>query len=210
MIKPPPRNRWVFALALVALAALVAGLGWLLLDRQRGGTPREKAAPAAESAKARPALPDLAGRVLAVGCRQGECMWLRAVRVEIVTASPRGELRRLVGRGGRSLYADEAPDAYSASVPVRWEARDRASYAFCSTERPAYAFPDETGALILHFLDLFELGGYQMASAGMYMRVCHDLPFDGENAAALQRLGYRPGTRSEQIENAAPEDLARF
>lgn len=207
MIRPPPRNRWTFAVALAALVALVAGLGWLVLDRRRGEAPKEKAAPSAE---ARAALPDLAGRVLSVGCRQGECVWLRVARVETMSAGPHGELRRLAGREGRSLYADEAPEAYSAAVPVQWEAGDASSYAFCSTERPAYAFPDETGALILHYLDLFDLGGYQLASARMYMRICHDLPFDGEETAPLRSLGYRPGTRSEQVEDAAPGDLARF
>ena len=211
MRDPQARRRWILAAVIAAVvAALVASLGSALLDRRRGEAPRETTAPAAESAKARPALPDLAGQILPVGCRQGECVWLRAARVETVSASPRGELRRLAGREGRSLYGDEAPDAYSASVPVQWEARDKSSYAFCSTERPAYAFPDESGALILHYLDLFDLGGYQMASARMYMRICHDVAFDGEDAVALRSYGYRPGTRSGQVEDAAPGDLARF
>jgi hypothetical protein len=93
---------------------------------------------------------------------------------------------------------------------VAWEARDRHEYAFCSTERPAYAFPDETGRLILHYLDLFSLAGYQLPSATVYMRACHDRTLNWENRAALRRLGYRPGTRSDQVEGAAPEDLARF
>jgi hypothetical protein len=211
MSETPPRRRWILAAVIAAcVAALVAALVSTLLDRRPAESSKDAVAPAAGNAGAWPALPDLAGRILPVACRQGECVWLRVARVETVTATPRGELRRLTGRGGRSLYRDEAPEAYGASVPVRWEAEDRSSYAFCSAERPAYAFPDETGALVLHYLDLFDLGGYQMASARMYLLVCHDLPFDGEDAAPLRSLGYRPGTRSEQVEDAAPEDLARF
>ncbi|HYI64517.1 MAG TPA: hypothetical protein VEW71_06485 [Allosphingosinicella sp.] len=198
----PPRSRWIPVTAMAVFAAIAVALGWFLLDPRHG-----------EAAAQTPSLPDLAGRVLEPSCRQGQCRWLRVVRLETVSATARGELRRLVARGGSSRYGDEAPQAYSAAVPVRWEAQDRADYAFCSIERPAYAFPGEpgeTGGLVLHYLDLFDLGGYQLSSATMYMRLCHDLPFDPEDAAPLRRLGYRPGTRSEQVEGVAPEDLARF
>jgi hypothetical protein len=156
-------------------------------------------------------MPDLAGRVIQVGCRQGECVWLRMVRLEAAAANPHGELRRLIGRGGSSLYRNGIPPrAYGRGVRVRWDARDHREYVFCSTERPAHAFPDDGGGLILHYLDLFALAGYQMSSATMYMRACHGRSFDWEDRAALRRLGYRPGTRRDQVEDAAPGDLARF
>jgi hypothetical protein len=219
MSDTPPGHRWILVVGAVALAALVALLGWFLVERPSGEAPAKVAAPAApkppsppprEDAAAQPALPALAGRILLSGCRQGQCAWVRVVRLETVTVAARGELRRLVGRSGMSLFNDEAPDSYSASVRVRWAAQDRSSYAFCSTARPAYAFPDDEGHLYLHYLDLFDLAGYQTASATMYMRICHDLPSYFEDATALRNLGYHPGTRNEQIEDAAPEDLARF
>lgn len=155
--------------------------------------------------------PSLAGRVILSGCRQGECAWLRVVRTETAARNAHGELRRLIGRAGTSLYRNGIPPrAYGRAVRVTWHARDHREYVFCSGERPAHAFPSETGGLILHYLDLFNLAGYQMASATIYMRACHDRRFNWEDRATLRRLGYRPGTRSDQVEDAAPEDLARF
>ena len=160
---------------------------------------------------AAPAMPALAGRVLLSGCRQGECAWLRVARVESVRANAHGELRRLVGRRGTSRYGDgDPPRAYGARVRIDWERRDRSDYAFCSRERPAYAFPSDGGGYIIHYLDLFDLAGYQTASATMYMRICHGRGFNPGNAVPLRRLGYRPGTRSEQIEDARPASLAEF
>jgi hypothetical protein len=152
----------------------------------------------------------LDGRVLLASCRQGECAWLHVSRVERVSGDRHGELRRLVGRSGTTTHGmADPPSRYSRRLRVAWEDEDRSDYVFCSREQPAYAFPDEGGRHIAHYLDLFDLAGYQYASATLYLRVCHDraLSFD---AAALRRLGYRPGTRSEQVENARPEELANF
>jgi hypothetical protein len=155
-------------------------------------------------------MPALAAdRVLPGGCRQGECSWLRVTRIERVRANAQGELRRVTGRRGTSRYDGEPPRAWRPRLRVDWDRDARAEYAFCSVRRPAYAFPSGDG-YILHYLDLFDLAGYQMASARMYMRICHDRDFDPERLAPLRRLGYRPGTRSEQVEDAAPERLADF
>jgi hypothetical protein len=155
-------------------------------------------------------LPALAGRIIRVGCRQGECGWLRIVRIEVAAANSRGELRRLIGRGGGSLYGNgHPPRAFGRAVRVQWDARDHEQYAYCSTERPGLAFPGRQGRYDLHYLDLFSPAGYQLGSATVYMRMCHDLTFVEGDTARLRRLGYRPGTRSEQIEGAAPKDLAR-
>jgi hypothetical protein len=167
--------------------------------------------PLAAAQPARTRLPNLAGRVLQVGCRQGECVWLRVTRVGRVAANRHGELRRIVGRGGLSLYPNGIPPrGYSRAIRVRWNARDHGEFAFCSIERPAHAFPDERGRLILHYLDLFNVAGYQLSSATTYMRLCHSRAFNEEDRAVLRRLGYRPGTRHDQVEDASPEDLARF
>ncbi len=70
----------------------------------------------------------------------------------------------------------------------------------CRPMRSApHAFENEEGEIIVHFLDLLNLAGYQRAYAGQYMRLCHArarLP----GPQALRALGHRPGTRSEQIE----------
>jgi len=180
-------GRRIFALGAVALATIAA-------------TPSGAPDP----------LPPLAGRVILSGCRQGECAWLRVARIETAARNSHGELRRLTGRRGTSLYRNGIPPrAYGRRVRVTWDARDRSEYAFCSIGRPAHAFPYDSGRYILHYLDLFDLAGYQYTSATMYLRICHDLEFDPENAAVLRNLGYRPGTRSEQVEDAAPEDLSR-
>lgn len=159
----------------------------------------------------RSSLARLEGSVLRAGCRQGECSWLRVARVETVQVVPQGELRRIAVRHGRSRYGDgDPPERYSARLPVEWAPSDHDEYAFCSTERPAYAFARDGDPLTAHFLDLFDLAGYQYASAGNYLKFCHGEDFDPAAEERLRRLGYRPGTRSEQVEDAAPGDLARF
>jgi hypothetical protein len=151
----------------------------------------------------------LAGRVILSGCRQGQCSWLRVTGSERLSANAHGELRRVTGRHGTSVHGDRAlPSRYGPRLRIEWEPAERSDYVFCSRERPAYAFADEAGH-IAHYLDLFDLAGYQYSSASMYMRLCHDRALPS-GTATLRRLGYRGGTRNEQVENARPEDLARF
>lgn len=195
---------------IVALLLILAGLVWLVLDRVQRDAPAKGPQPPRAATAGEPALPALAGQVLQSGCRQGQCVWLRVARFETVSASSHGELRRLTARRGLSRYDDESPATYSPSVQVSWDARDASAYAYCSGERPAYAFADEEGGLVLHYLDLFDLAGYQQSSATMYMRLCHDIPSFYGDAVLLRSLGYRPGTRNEQVEGGAPEDLALF
>ena len=167
----------------------------------------------AEPAAAWPApLPELAGRTVLSGCRQGQCASLRVASVERAGSVPQGELRRLVARRGFSRYEFDAepPSAFDESVAIEWEPGDQSLYAFCSIERPSYAFPDEDGKLILHRIDLYDLAGYQTASATMYMRICHGSDGLPEPGPALAELGYRPGTPNEQVEVASPDEIVRF
>ena len=146
----------------------------------------------------------LEGRTVLAGCRQRQCSWLRVMRVE-----QESELRRIVARRGSSSHREGDIPRRAADARIAWENEDRAEYALCSTRRPAYAFPSDGGDLIVHFLDLFDLAGYQYSSATLYMAVCHGrdaLPAE----AVLRSLGYAPGTRSEQIEATGPEALTRF
>lgn len=177
------------------LAALTLSLGL-------AGCAAATAEPSASASAERP------GSVIPAGCRQGQCSWLRIVRTEEVEAVPEGRLRRIVARQGISHYpSGSAPR--NAPRSTRWAAADRADYVFCSTVRPAYAFPDEDGSLIVHFLDLHDPAGYQLGSARLYMRFCHGLD-SVPVAERLRALGYAPGTRSEQIEDARPEAMTRF
>lgn len=154
-------------------------------------------------------LPALAGRTILAGCRQGECQWLRIVSVDSVLRLPEGELRRMVVRRGVSTHLDGNLPDRPERASIQWQADDMAEHAFCSNRRPAYAFDRDGGGRLVHFLDPFDLAGYQYVSAGLYMRLCHGrerVP----DAAGLRRLGYAPGTRSEQVEDATLATMTDF
>lgn len=207
-------------LVVIVLALLaVTGLGWWLIahDPQPEGETgygtddraANVAAPAPPATAQATPLPPLAGQTFVAGCRQGECGWIEVLRFERVRTVPQGELRRLVIRRGSSLHPDGDLPATPADARIEWAPGEKTDYVFCSTERPAFAFQDDGGALVTHYLDLFDLAGYQYTSAGLVMRACHggeEVP----DAAGLRALGYRPGTRNEQVEGGTPEDLARF
>lgn len=158
---------------------------------------------AATDARPRP------GQIIPTSCRQGECSWLRVVSVEPGMAGPEGRLIRMTARRGSSTHADGNLPAGPRGARIQWEEADEVGYAFCSTRRPAFGFAPQGEGLIVHFLDLYDLGGYQEASGRLYMRLCHSRG-DVPRAAALRRMGYRPGTRNEQIENGTPETMTRF
>ena len=213
------RKTGLFLLVLLLLLAVGAGL-WLAL-RERGDpapapvgnqlatpeTPASAPVPEPETNQVAAApqpdpLPNIAGRTETVSCRQGECAWQRILRFERVRTVPQGDLRRIVSRRGFS--GDDAQPS-----DVNWEEGEETSYVFCSRERPAHAFPGGDGSgLIIHYLDLFDLAGYQYGSAMLYMRACHGRDFSED--MDLGALGYRRGTRNEQVENGSPEDMTRF
>jgi len=151
-------------------------------------------------AAAQAPLPRLENQVLLGGCRQGECGWLRVISLSRVTRVPQGELRRIVVRRGTS------PDPGARRPRIVWEPGARTDYVFCSTARPTYAFQEEA-ELITHYLDLFDLAGYQQSSGLLYARFCHGRSL---TTRQLRALGYRPGTRSEQTEGGSAADLTRF
>lgn len=156
---------------------------------------------AATPATTQAPLPRLENQVLLGGCRQGECGWLRVISMSRVSRVPQGELRRIEIRRGSS------PDPGRRRPRIAWEPETRTDYVFCSTARPTYAFEGEDGELVTHYLDLFDLAGYQQSSGQTYARFCHGRAL---TTRQLRALGYRPGTRNEQIEGGTPEDLTRF
>jgi hypothetical protein len=144
-----------------------------------------------------------------VHCRMMECRWERRVSNEVERTTPRGQLRKYVVSAGTSVYrTNRPPSAYSRAIRIAWEPRPKASYIFCSRSQPALAFQSDDGRWIAHALDLFSLPGYHTTSAIIYTRACHGLDFDFANSERrLRRLGYRPGTRSGQIEIKSPFQL---
>ncbi len=160
---------------------------------------------AAAPALARP----VAGQLILSGCRQGECAWLRVLRVESAGRVPQGALVRMRVRRGSSTHLDGSLPGGARGTRIEWEPGEGMSYAFCSVRRPAFAFARHGEGLLVHFLDLFDLGGYQEASGRLYMRLCHGRS-GVPGAAVLRRLGYRRGTRSDQVEDATLETMTRF
>lgn len=154
------------------------------------------------------AAPPRAGETVLAGCRQGQCAWLRIAAVAPPQRFPEGVLRGIDVRRGISTHLDGALPSGPRGVRIEWDGGVHSEYAFCSARRPAYAFHGGDG-LIVHFLDPFDLAGYQYATAGLYMRLCHGLA-RLPSPRAMRRLGYRPGTRSEQVENGDVGTLTRF
>ncbi|MEA3051875.1 MAG: hypothetical protein QOG72_778 [Sphingomonadales bacterium] len=142
-----------------------------------------------------------------VYCHMMECSWSKPVsNVAIRTA--RGDvLRRIVAIQGVSVHRDDYPSRYSSSVPIRWEKAPNVDYVLCSRRQPALAFSSD-GRWTAHALDLFNLAGYNTASAVIYLRACHGIDLSrGDIETVLRRLGYRAGTRSDQVEISRPEQL---
>ena len=143
------------------------------------------------------ALPSV-GQTILSGCRQGQCAWLRVLRLGTPRATRQGVLRSIGVRRGISVHPDGRIPARARDARIQWDAGREVDYAFCSVRRPGFAFGDDAGGLVIHYLDLFDLGGYQYSSAGLYMRICHGMegiPAD----ARLRRLGYRPGTAASRL-----------
>jgi hypothetical protein len=142
-----------------------------------------------------------------ISCRQGECIWSRPVSNKVVRSPPAGTLRRLVFVRGASLHRDDPPSRYNPAVHILWERRPSTDYVFCSRRQPALAFAG-SGGWIAHALDPFNLGGYNRASALIYLRACHGVDLDRRDIGkVLRSLGYRPGTRNEQVEISRPDQL---
>lgn len=101
------------------------------------------------------------GQIIPTSCRQGECSWLRVVDVQVDAPGPEGRLIRMTARRGSSTHADGNLPVGPRGARIEWEETDEVGYAFCSTRRPAFGFAPQGEGLIVHFLDLYELAGYQ-------------------------------------------------
>jgi hypothetical protein len=156
------------------------------------------------------------GPVKLIYCHMLECSWSRLVSNELVSARPNEQLRKYVALGGSSVHRDgNYPVRYSKRVHIEWEHKPAATYVLCSRRRPSIAFqdrwdPKSKGRWYAHYLDLFSLAGYNTSSAVIYMDACHHIDFNSRDPEkALKKLGYRPGTRSEQVDLRGPTDLLK-
>ena len=149
-----------------------------------------------------------ASPVRLVYCHMGECSWSREVSNQLVRTTRSGALRKYASLDGTSTYRGLPPAAWSPRVKIEWPARPSIDYVFCSRSQPALAFRDSDGSWIAHALDLFDLYGCNTASAVIYLRACHGLDHNSRDIEKrLKALGYRPGTRSEQVDIKSPDQL---
>jgi hypothetical protein len=156
------------------------------------------------------------GPVKLIYCHMDECSWSRLVSNEFISAHRDEKLRKYVTLDGSSDHRDgNYPVRYSKRVHIVWESKPVATYVLCSRKRPSIAFQDRfdpkgKGRWYAHYLDLFSLAGYNTSSAVVYMDACHHIDFNfGDSGKALKKLGYRPGTRSEQVNLSGPTDLLK-
>lgn len=153
-----------------------------------------------------------AGPPKLIYCHMMECSWSRRVSNRLVARQGAEQLREYVTIDGQSEHrGGDYPTRYSPRVRVKWEAKPVTTYVLCSKARPAIAFQDRwdpasKGRWYGHYLDLFNLYGYNTSSAVIYAAACHDIDFSEK---ALKRLGYRSGTRSEQVDLRRPTDLLK-
>ncbi|HET9639626.1 MAG TPA: hypothetical protein VFP12_10495 [Allosphingosinicella sp.] len=142
-----------------------------------------------------------------VYCHMMECSWSKPVSNVAIRSTPAGTLRKVAALRGTSVHRDDYPSRYQPSVRIAWEKAAKVDYVLCSRSQPAMAFRSGK-RWVAHALDLFKLGGYNTASAVIYLRACHGVDYDRPDIdKVMQRLGYRSGTRSEQVEIARPEQL---
>ena len=142
-----------------------------------------------------------------VYCHMMECSWSKPVSNAVIRSTPLGTLRKVVAVRGTSVHRDDYPSRFQASIRIAWEKSAAVDYVLCSRSRPALAFRSGK-RWIAHALDLFRLGGYNTASAVAYLRACHGIDHGRADIEKVMRdLGYRSGTRSEQVEIARPEQL---
>ena len=142
-----------------------------------------------------------------VQCRQMECAWSKPVSNVAIRTTASGTLRKITAFRGTSTYRDDPPSSFDESIPIKWEKPAAVQYALCSRSRPAFAFRSGK-RWVAHALDLVDLPGYHTASAIGYLRACHGVDYYREDLDdMLRRLGYRPGTRSDQVEIDRPERL---
>ncbi|PLK25625.1 SHOCT domain-containing protein [Novosphingobium sp. TH158] len=203
-------------------AALVVALGGWWYASQLGekadaalAEASASASASAEASEAASAAPSAAADPYAgaelVQCRQGECSWEKVLSVRTIQTTADGELKITESYVGSSRDDGTGTGAYSPKLAISWEKPVVQTYVFCSLKQPGLAFKDRwgEGGWIGHLIDPYDTYGYNTSSVRTYMKACHGLDFYRKDITkVLQRIGYRPGTRNEQVELASPKDLS--
>jgi hypothetical protein len=141
-----------------------------------------------------------------VYCHMMECTWSKPVSNVAVRSMPGGVLRKVATIQGSSVHRGDYPSRYQASIRIAWK-KPAAGYVLCSRSQPATAFRSGK-RWIAHALDLFDLYGYNTASAVAYLRACHGVDYYSDDIDEVMRgLGYQAGTRNEQVQITRPEQL---
>jgi hypothetical protein len=140
-------------------------------------------------------------------CHMGECSFTEIVTTKTVAARTGGTL---VAANERSAVV-KAPvkngePQYNLVEPPKFFGLVKVSYAFCSTERPAFVFYSD-GKFIAHVLNVGDtagVSGYNTDSHLLYWAICHkkvlreeDLAGEGLAKEALE-LGYHKVPEAEQ------------
>ncbi|MES2987577.1 MAG: hypothetical protein V4808_06710 [Pseudomonadota bacterium] len=138
--------------------------------------------------------------VLQISCRQGECRWQRISKIERVRAGGGEVLRKLTSRSGFSTHGafGDPPKRFSPRLRVQWDKAPRVEYVLCSKRRPTVIFHSD-GEFVVHRLGLASLGGYEYATATLYMQACHNLAPGRWSEKQVPSMGYG-GQRGQQDE----------
>ncbi|MBX3565312.1 MAG: hypothetical protein KF730_12145 [Sphingomonas sp.] len=143
--------------------------------------------------------------VLRISCRQGECGWQQIKSIERVRGGNGEVLRKLTSRSGNSVHGafGDPPRRYTPRLRVKWDTAPRVEYVLCSKRRPTVIFPSD-GEFVVHRLGLTNLGGYEYASATLYMQVCHNVAPDRWSEKQAARMGYsRQAGRQDEYKTLA-------
>ena len=214
---------WALYAGIAAGALLLAlGGGWVIRQMVGPVQDQTKAEPSAAASASDAAIalvptpsPSVSEDPYAgakpVDCRQGQCTWEKVLTTATVSKTATGTLMRQDAWVGTSS-SDGGVD--SAKAQISWEKAKVQTFVFCSTAQPAVAFSNHwdggDGSWTGHWIDLFDVGGYMTASAKTYMQVCHDVDFlRPDITRVLQRMGYQPGTPSEQRDLSRPQDITQ-
>jgi hypothetical protein len=157
----------------------------------------------AAAARAAPAEPMLVqGR-----CHMGECSFTEIVTTKTVAARPGGALVSAKERSAvvKAPVKNGEPQ-YDLVRPPKYFGLVKVSYAFCSTERPAFVFylDGKFHAHVLNVGDPNSVSGYNTDSHLLYWAICHqkvlrvgDLSSE-ELAKQALALGYQKVHEAEQ------------
>ncbi len=140
-------------------------------------------------------------------CHMGECSFTEIVTTKTVAARTGGTLVAAKERSAvvKAPVKNGEPQ-YDQVQPPKFFGLVKVSYAFCSTERPAFVFYSD-GKFVAHVLNVGDsagVSGYNTDSHLLYWAICHqkvlregDLSSE-EVAKQAQELGYHKVPEAEQ------------